>query len=72
MKGEMDERPTFLHGTNEGRVSIPMKGPGEMHHDPDWKAKAQIETTNILCLAMEQMEGGYRAGRASSTEVGKA
>jgi hypothetical protein len=55
-------RPSFLHGTNEGRVNLPIKGPGEMHIQPDWKAKAQIETQNLLCLAMEQDEymGGYK------------
>jgi hypothetical protein len=65
MKNETNmetERPSFLHGTNEGRVNYSIKGPGEMHASPDWKAKAQIETQNLLCLAMEQDEymGGYK------------
>ena len=59
------ERPSFMHGTNEGRVNIPMRGPGTMGDDEAGKAKAQIESQNLLCLAMEQdtHEGGYRRGK---------
>jgi hypothetical protein len=62
MNGEekYDSRPKFMHGTNEGRVQVPTKGPGTISNK-DGAGKAQIENQNLLCLAMEQdrNEGGY-------------
>lgn len=56
-------RPTYLHGTNEGRVAMKMNGVGQMTATGPDKGKAQIESQNLLCLAMEQdkFEGGYNA-----------
>ncbi len=55
-------RPDWMHGTNEGRVEVPVRGPGELGKGSGAeKGKAQVAMGVRVDLACEQEEheGGY-------------
>lgn len=62
-------------GTNQGRVDVPIRGPGELSDGAPgvMKGKAVIAMGVPVKLAMEQdeAEGGYRAVPASGGGPGK-
>jgi hypothetical protein len=64
MKEETNEsRPKWLHGTNQGRVEVVVRGPGEASEGSGAaKGKARIAMGVPVKLACEQdeNEGGYR------------
>ena len=56
-------RPKWIHGTNQGRVEVPVRGPGELAEGSGAeKGKAQVAMGVRVDLACEQdeVEGGYR------------
>lgn len=69
------EGPEPASGTNQGRVDVPIRGPGEISggYPGVTKGKAQIAHGFPVCLAEEQdsNEGGYRAGAARAGGPGK-
>lgn len=62
-------------GTNQGRVDVPIRGPGELSdgYPGVVKGKAMIGHGFPVCLAEEQdvNEGGYRAVPSSAGGPGK-
>lgn len=64
------ERPEWIHGTNQGRVSVPMNGPGELGGDSGAaKGKAQIAMGVPVKLAMDDgNSGGYRAAAVAKKD----
>lgn len=62
-------------GTNEGRVDVPIRGPGEISAGAAGvvKGKAQVAYGTRVNLAQDQFEaeGGYRATPASGGGAGK-
>lgn len=62
MVGSNMERPSFLHGTNHGRVDVKIRPPGEVMKT-EGKAKANPVSQNLLTHAMDgeaKNEGGYK------------
>jgi len=56
-------RPKWIHGTNQGRVEVPVRGPGETSEGSGAaKGKARVAMGVSVKLAGEQdeNEGGYR------------
>lgn len=56
-------RPKWMHGTNQGRVEVPIRGPGETSEGSGVeKGKARVAMGVPVGLACEQdeNEGGYR------------
>lgn len=56
-------RPEWIHGTNQGRVEVKVRGPGETSEGSGAaKGKAQVAMGVPVKLACEQdeNEGGYR------------
>ena len=54
-------RPAWIHGTNEGRVEVKVRGPGETMVVSEEKGKAQVGM-GVSVRAAEDAgnEGGYR------------
>ncbi len=61
-KEKSGARPKWIHGTNQGRVEVKVRGPGEMQEVSGDKGKAQVAMGVPVSLACEQdeNEGGYR------------
>jgi hypothetical protein len=56
-------RPKWIHGTNQGRVEVPVRGPGETSSGSGAdKGKARVAMGVPVSLACEQdeHEGGYK------------
>ena len=68
-------RPKWIHGTNQGRVEVPIRGPGEMSEGSGAdKGLAQIAMGVPVKLACEQdeNEGGYRGDNEGEYRRDKA
>jgi hypothetical protein len=75
MEGTPAQRPAWIHGSNQGRVDITVRSPGETSCGSGIeKGKAQIAHGFPVSLAQEQCdnEGGYRAEEAQAAKPGKA
>jgi hypothetical protein len=61
-KEKTGSRPKWIHGTNQGRVEVKVRGPGELLETEGKKGKAQVAMGVPVKLACEQdeNEGGYR------------
>lgn len=62
--GSSANRPSFLHGANQGRVDVPIRGPGTLM-EPDasvTRGVGVIETSGMCALQSQASMGGGEGG----------